>query len=191
MTNITQQQTSITSHQPVRRLARPDRLSLAERLTKAIGTEDAAGRPGGSSLLREALADLVRKDKEVLGLKAVIDQLKREATVSLAPAVTPTCVMLPGDSSTSSALQHWEENPPPDSRCESDLVVAQGRAIKILCQHYGWVRIGHGTLVKHRTGERHLQLVPEPDVSLLEAQELVESPGTIAEQAAIAAAAIE
>jgi hypothetical protein len=69
-------------------------------------------------------------------------------------------------------------------------VVSQGRAIRILCVHYGWTRTDWGTLVRHRTGERHLQLVPEPELALPEVQELLESPRTIAEQAATAAASI-
>ncbi len=99
-------------------------------------------------------------------------------------------VVLPGETPAVAPPLPWEEDPQPVTRSWQDLVLSQGRAIKLLCNLYGWTRTDWGTLVKTRRGAPALSLVPDPPASPADPVDLVEAPGSIAEQAAAAAALI-
>jgi len=190
MSNSNLQQNGIIVPDSARSAVKRRRASLCGRLRKLAGEGDHVGQPVIASYLREAAEEIDLLRTMVFQLQAVTDKLEREVASQIVPAAIPVGPRLPGEPPRETVPRGWQENPRPDSRCESELVVSQGRAIKILCVHYGWTRTDWGTLVRHRTGERHLQLVPEPGLAQPEVQELLESPGTIAEQAATAAAAI-
>jgi hypothetical protein len=99
-------------------------------------------------------------------------------------------VFLPGVPFSGPVPPGWEEDPQPVTRSDQDLVVSQGRAIKILCNLYGWRRTDWGTLVKTRPGGPVLSLVPDPPSAPAGPVDLVEVPGSIADHAAAAAASI-
>ncbi len=190
MTRSNLQQKGIIAPDSAQGAVKRRRASLCGRLRKLAKEGDQVGQPVVASHLREAAEEIDLLRTMVFELQVVTDKQESEAASQIVPAVIPSGPRLPGEPPRETVPRGWEENPRPDSRCESELVVSQGRAIKILCVHYGWTRTDWGTLVRHRTGERHLQLVPEPEVTPPVVQELLESPGTIAEQAATAAAAI-
>jgi len=173
----------------------PRRVDLTERLRKqAVACRSGGGQPTDPmwlAVLLEDAADAIGELRTgVAARQAVIVGLERRASgVSVPDAVSPRPRLAEVDPRILES-RRVEEPAPPNSVCPAELVVEQGRAIRILCRHYGWVRTDWGTLVKHSAGSSRVSAVPEPEQSHASIPDLVEAPGTIAELAGIAARTI-
>jgi hypothetical protein len=84
----------------------------------------------------------------------------------------------------------WADNPPPAAVDPLAVVVSQQTAVRALVRNYGWVHVGPDTLVRPRYQPCSSAASPEPAPDRGVVVDLVESPGSIAEQASTAAAAV-
>jgi hypothetical protein len=84
----------------------------------------------------------------------------------------------------------WADNPPPDAVDPLAVVVSQQTAVRALVRNYGWVHVGSDTLVRPRYQPCASAASSEPVPDRGVVVELVESHGSIAEQASAAAAAV-
>ena len=168
-------------------------LPLLERLARAAIDLRRQGSIGAAVVLEDCVAEV----EASVELRALVGELK-EIVATQQRQYWPLClelqrerrVVLPGEPPAVAPPLPWEEDPQPVTRSSRDLVLSQGRAIKLLCNLYGWTRTDWGTLVKTRRGAPALSLVPDPPASPADPVDLVEAPGSIAEQAAAAAALI-
>jgi hypothetical protein len=99
-------------------------------------------------------------------------------------------VELPGDRSAADPPLPWGENPPPNMHDPLVVVVSQQTAVRALVRHYGWVHDGPDTLIRpcYPVGPS----AASSETALCEGavEDLVEVPGSIADHAAAASAAV-
>ncbi len=168
-------------------------LPLLERLARAAIDLRRQGSIGAAEVLEDCVAEVeASAELRVLvgELKEVVATQQRQYWRLSLELQRKGRVVLPGETPAVAPPLPWEEDPQPVTRSWQDLVLSQGRAIKLLCNLYGWTRTDWGTLVKTRRGAPALSLVPDPPASPADPVDLVEAPGSIAEQAAAAAALI-
>jgi hypothetical protein len=84
----------------------------------------------------------------------------------------------------------WADNPPPMDVDPLAVVVSQSTAVRALVRHYGWIHIGADTLVRPRYQPCSSAASSEPASDRGVVVELVDLPGSIAEQGSAAAAAV-
>ena len=168
-------------------------LPLGERLRRLAWDLGSKGSTGSADLLLQCAAELVRLNSlraEVLTLEgAVVDQQREigELYMKLRPR---SRVALPGESMAEAPPLTWAENPPPNEIDPLVVVVSQRTAVRALVRHYGWVHDGPDTLVRPRYPAGSSAAPPKPAPCGGVVEDLLEAPGSIADQAAAAAAAV-
>lgn len=166
---------------------------LVEWLSRLAWDLGSKGSTGSADLLLQCAAELVR-----LNSLAVVDQQREtgELYMNLRPR---SRVVPPGESMAEVPPLTWAENPPPNEVDPLVVVVSQQTAVRALVRHYGWVHDGPDSLFRPRypwprsscSGAAGSSAAPPKPVSVVGAvEDLVEAPGSIAEQAAAAAAAV-
>jgi len=158
------------------------------QLTALVG--EALEHWGLSSSSAAELAEVRRLRAEVIELESIVVAQQREIGEIYLKHRRLHRVVLPGERSAVAPLLPWAENPQPNEVCPLVVVVSQQTAMRALVRHYGWVHDGPDTLVRPRypVGPSVASSEPAPCDGVVE--DLVEVPGSIADQAAAAAAAV-
>jgi hypothetical protein len=146
-----------------------------------------------SALLLKSVAELAEVDglrAQVLALESDVVAKQREIGDLYLKLQRLRRVDLPGERSAAAPPLPWAENPPPNDVDPLVVVVSQQTAMRALVRHYGWVHDGPDTLVRPRYQPCVLVASSEPASDREVVVDLVELPGSIAEQASAAAAAV-
>lgn len=132
-----------------------------------------------------------RISAEVLELESIVVGQQPEHTRHSLKVRRQRRLVRPGESVADAPPLSWAENPPPNEVDPLVVVVSQQTAVRALVRHYGWVHDGPDTLVRPRYQVRPSVGSSGPAPGGGAVEDLVEAPGSIADHAAAAAAAVE
>lgn len=185
---------SLVGEQPVRGnhlLQKPDHFGglvgrlgwIAAQLGDIVSSDDSAPVARSVTIVERLRSEVLVLRSDVVDQQEYIGRLHEQLQLKHR-------LRLPKESVADAPPLSWAENPPPSQVDPLVVVVSQQTAIRALVRHYGWAHDGPDTLVRPRypDGPSAASSGPAPGGGAVE--DLVEAPGSIAEQAAAAAAAV-